>query len=308
VEILHQLSKLKQNFKPDLLHINVPGLSDFFHLRTAKAPQAPLLVTLHGEWDYLSSGNESLADQTFRSADWVAGCSVATLDLGRRLVPEMIVTRSSVMYNPVDVPRLPPSNLIFDTPSLLCLGRLEPEKGFDLAITAFASISTSFPKARLNIAGDGLVWLELEEQVAKQGLSTALEFTGWVAPDIVPHLINNATLFVMPSRRDSFPLVALKEALMGRLVVATRVGGIPEAVVHRDTEILVERENTHAVSEAILHLLNHPAKAIRMWKSARIRAREKFSRTNHVNGNDKLYRKIIAGAARKTARTAKSQQ
>ena len=82
----------------------------------------------------------------------------------------------------------------------------------------------------------------MEQQAAKQGIGHAVEFTGWIDPEQVPALINHATLIVMPSREDSLPLVALEAARMARPVVATRVGGLPEIVVHQETGLLVEPE------------------------------------------------------------------
>src|SRR5206468_1041812 len=109
-----------------------------------------------------------------------------------------------------------------------CLGRLIPAKGFDLAITAFSLLVERFPNARLVIAGDGPARSTLEAQVASLKIRNTVEFTGWIAPDQVPDLINTATMVLMPSRREGLPLVGIEAALMRRPLIATRVGGLPE--------------------------------------------------------------------------------
>lgn len=289
IQILQQLAQHFRTFKPDVVHIDVPGFTDFFYLHTAKHHSVRLLVSLHGEWQYLNNGNDSLAVRTLRLADWVTGCSAAILDRARELVPE-ITLRSCIIYNGSEVPSIQTSPLNFDTPRLLCIGRLEAEKGFDLAVSAFESILVRFPKARLIIAGDGSKRKELEDQVENLGLGENIEFTGLLPPDKVPSLINTATIILIPSRFDSLPLVALESALMSRPVVATRVGGLSEAIVDHRTGLLIEKNNIHELSMAITYLLEHPEKAIQLGKAARLHVKQKFNWIQYVNSYDNLYR------------------
>jgi glycogen(starch) synthase len=284
-----KVSKLKRSFAPNLVHINAVGVENFFHLSTADAHRAPVLVTLHGKW---KSPADTIVGHTLRDADWVVGCSEAILEEGRRLVPE-IACRSSVIHNGVEAPLLSAAPLSFDPPRLLCLGRLAPEKGFDLALEAFGIIVHLFPRARLLIAGDGAARNELERQAARQGISHAVEFIGWVAPERVPALINGATIVVMPSREDSLPLVALEAARMARPVVATRVGGLPEIVVHQESGLLVDKDDSTGLAHAIAFLIDNPDAAVRMGKAARRRAETVFSWEKHVNAYDALYKQLI---------------
>jgi glycogen(starch) synthase len=288
VEIRQKVAKLKRTFAPDLVHINGVGPTDFFHLTTRNAHQAPSLVTLHGEWNPQA---DTIVGQTLRAADWVAGCSGAVLDRGLRLAPE-ITARSSVIYNGLEIPTLAPEPLPFDPPRILCLGRLSPEKGMDLALAAFGLVVSRFPRACLTIAGDGPSRGELQQQTAAHGIDHAVDVIGWVAPDKVPSLINASTIVLMPSRQDSMPLVALEASLMARPIVATRVGGLPEVVVHGETGLLVESENSDALAEASLFLLNNPETARKLGGAARDRAQKLFNWERHVNAYDALYRNL----------------
>src|SRR5262249_3612688 len=194
--------------------------------------------TLRGEWPQQA---DALMSLTLRNAVWVVGCSEAILLRGQQFVPE-IIPRSSVIYNARKEPSLLPGPLPSKAPRVLCLGRLAPEKGFDLALTAFAAVIERHPHARLLIAGDGPARSDLERQAGQSGLGRAVDFVGWVAPDQIPALLNGATAVVIPSRQEGLPLVAVEAALMARPVVATRVGGLPEAIVHQQTGVLVEPE------------------------------------------------------------------
>jgi glycogen(starch) synthase len=290
VEIRRKIAGLKRAFEPDLVHINGVGPTDFFHHTTDDVCKAPLLVTLHGEWHAQADG---IVARTLRKADWVAGCSAAVLDRGRRLAPE-IAERSSVIYNGLEIPELAPEPLPFNPPRILCLGRLSPEKGMDVALACFVSILDRFPDARLTIAGDGPARRALQEEAAAGGIEHAVDFIGWVAPDKVPSLINASTIVLMPSRQDSLPLVALEAALMARPIVATRVGGLPEVVAHEETGLLVESENSEALACAVVFLLSHPDLAGRMGERARDRTRRVFGWEQHVDSYDGLYSKLAA--------------
>jgi glycogen synthase len=291
-ELRNRVAKIKRDFRPDLVHVNSLDVGDFFHITTSQVSPCPYLVTLHGEWPTYGDDKNSLVEKTLKGASWVAACSQATLDFARRLVPEISAV-SSVIYNGGETPVLPVQLLPVNPPIVLCLGRLIKEKGFDVALTAFAGVVTRFPAARMVIAGDGPVRPELEQQAAELKLRSVVQFIGSVEPEVVPEVVNSATLVVVPSRwEEPFGLVALEAALMGRPVVATRGGGLPEVVLDGVTGILVEKENSRATADAILELLRHPETAHRMGCEARTRAIRLFGWDRFVNGYDELYRSL----------------
>lgn len=133
--------RLERDFSPHVVHINrIDHGMAFYHL-THSPGRAPRLVTLHGEWP---PAYDAMVAKTFRVADWVTGCSHAILDKGKRLVPA-ISQHSSLIPNGIEAPEICPEPLSFEAPRLLSLGRLSPEKGFDVAITAFGRSHTTFP-------------------------------------------------------------------------------------------------------------------------------------------------------------------
>jgi glycosyltransferase involved in cell wall biosynthesis len=289
-EIRNHLIRLKRDFSPNLVHVNrIDNGALFYHLTRSKRP-TPLLVSMHGEWPPSCDG---LVTKTLRVADWVTGCSRAILVKAQQLVPE-ISQRSTLIVNALEGPPLPSDPLPFDPPHLLCLGRLSPEKGFDVAITAFRTVAQNFPQARLRIAGDGPDRAKLEQQTAQLGISQRADFLGWVEPKKVWALINSSTMVLMPSRQESLPLAALQAALMARPLVATRVGGLPEVVLHGQTGLLVNPEDPEALISAVAALLRNPALAARMGETARNRARQCFDWTTHVDRYDEIYQKLGA--------------
>jgi glycosyltransferase involved in cell wall biosynthesis len=298
-----QVAQLRRAFKPELVHVYVVGPSLFFQRQTAHAHPAPVLVSLHQANEDRALRPDTSLGATLRSADWIAACSAAVLRETRRQLPE-VTPRSSAILNALEMPGVSPAPLPFDPPRLLCLGRLVRPKGFDLALEAFARLVDRFPAARLVVAGDGDARPELERQGVELRLAGRVDFPGWVDPADVPDLINASTMIIMPSRCDeSFGLVALQAAQMARPVVATRVGGLPEVVVHPETGLLVDKEDPRALAEAIASLLSDPPAAGRMGEATRRRAQEVFSWEGHVDAYDALYRRLAAAGRRAGARS-----
>jgi len=296
-----RVKELKSKFKPDLILLNGVSSSTLFHRRTLDTPPARVLVRMNQELlPNQLGGSDTLLSETLRSADWVTFVSSTLLEQAGRLVPE-VAARSSVIYNGLEVPSFLPEALPFDPPLLLCLGRLVPAKGFDRALKAFASIIRRFSGVRMVVAGDGPMRPELERQAARLGLSAAVEFVGLVEPGRVLALIDRATLVLAPSRHEGLPTVALQAALMARPVVATRVGGVMEAVVHQQTGLLVENDDGDGLDGAIASLLSDSSLATRMGAAGRERTQKLFGWQRCVDEYDTLFKRLITGADARTS-------
>lgn len=286
---LQQVSRLKQELQPDIVHLNTLGPSVIFHLASSRHCPAPVLLTMHSPVMADAERPDTLYGQALRSALWVNCNSHAVhADLCQR-IPEMR-DHSSVTYYGMDAPAIPPAPRPHVDPVVLGLGRLVWDKGFDVAIRSFAHVVRRFPGARLLLTGEGAARPELERLVEACGLSEHVAFTGAVAPADVPALINKVSLVVVPSRWDEpFGLVALEAALMARPVVAARVGGLTEAVEHGTTGLLVDRDDCEKLADALIQLLADPTSADRMGINARERARRLFAWDRCVDEYEQLY-------------------
>ena len=290
-ELRQEVVKLKQKFAPDLIHINDVHKDHFFHLLTAEAYPVPSLVTLHLELPDQVARRDSWLRQLLAKCDWVNCVSQTILSQTRRAVPE-IRSRSSVVFNGLEDTSMLDEALPMNPPRILCLGRLQKRKGFDVALSAFARIAHRYPQMRLTIAGDGPERLTLERQADELGLKHAVDFLGWVIPAEVRSVINASTVVVMPSKNEGFPLVALEAALMARPVVGSRIGGLSEVVIHQRTGILVDPEDCVGMADAISFLIQHPDKAAQLGQTARQQAQNEFSWRRCVDGYDMLYQSL----------------
>jgi glycosyltransferase involved in cell wall biosynthesis len=151
------------------------------------------------------------------------------------------------------------------------LGRLVPEKGFDLLVRAMASL----PGVNVVLVGDGPARPALELLAAELGVGDRLVITGW--RDDARGYLQGLDLFVLPSYFEGFGLAALEAMLAGRAVVATDVGGLGELVVPEVTGLLVRPGDAEALAGAIRSLLDDPATRERMGAEGRALARERYS-------------------------------
>jgi D-inositol-3-phosphate glycosyltransferase len=163
-----------------------------------------------------------------------------------------------------------------DAPLLLFVGRIQPLKGPDVAIRALEALGR--PQARLLIVGgasgatgDGEVE-RAHQLVDELGLHDQVEFVEPLPHHILSTYYRAADVVVVPSRSESFGLVALEAAACGTPVVASAVGGLQSLVDHGHTGFLLDRRNPVDVAKAIAEILDSPQLADTMGAAAAERA------------------------------------
>lgn len=291
---IEKVAALKKRFRPDMIHINTSQPSVFFHHKTVSAFPCPTLFTVH-EPPSLSAGANSLLGRVLEAADGVVAVSSAMHEDVLELAPA-VGDKCHIIHNAILPTATGATDIDFEQARLLCLGRLVPEKGFDLALEAFAKVHRRHPNARLIIAGDGPSRGQLERQAASLDVASHVDFLGWVDPDDVNGLIERATLVIIPSRwREPFGLVALQAGEYSRPVVAFAVGGLPDIVINERTGLLVPAEDSTAMAQALSRLLDNPKAAISMGAAGHQRIRDKFDYRRFVSRYQAAYEKV-AGA------------
>ncbi|MFC1452056.1 glycosyltransferase family 4 protein [Verrucomicrobiota bacterium] len=289
-----EIAALKRDFEPAIVHTFFIGSGTLFHWLTRGESPVAELATIQHQWPDGQLGTDTLLSRVLGSVDWVCAPSRVTLEETRQRVPA-IAARSSVVYNGLRVPDVQPAPLPVSEPRFLCLQRLVPTKGTELALEAFATVTSRFPAARLVVAGDGPARAGLERRAAELGVRDAVDFLGWVEPDEVYRLLNSSTALVLPSRSEQLPLAVLQAGLMARPVIAAAVGGIPEAVVHGETGCLVAPGRADELADAMSALLENPDRASRLGQAGRERCRQRFSLRRYVDAYDTLYRRLTVG-------------
>ena len=282
-----RVAQLKREFQPDLIHAFDLGATLAYHLQTPAS--APLLLTLQQR--LFTERPDSLSARLLQQAAWVTAVSHASLEQARELVPEL-VDRSSAIANFAVAPPEPLSPLPWPA-RLLCLGRMVPQKGFDLALRAMPLILQRHPEVRLVLAGDGAERSALESLAQELQLTEVVEFRGWVDPHDQQALWQEATLAWLPSRFEGLPVVAVQAALAGRPLVATQVGGNGEVVQDGFNGRLCPPENLQAMAEAVCELLDQPERTAQWGQHSRQWALEHFERERCLEQYYQLYERLL---------------
>lgn len=217
---------------------------------------------------------------TARLADRVVAPSRATAaelreDYG---VAEVAVIANGVAPPPpAPEPEPAPRDPADGAPVVLYAGRLRTRKAVAVLLAAFARLRVEHPAAVLVVAGDGEQRPALEAQSRRLGIAAAVRFLGAQPRDAMPALYAAADLFCLPSLYEGFPLAILEAMAAGLPVVATAVAGVPEAVEHGVTGLLVPPEDAAALARALAELAADPERARRMGEAGRRRVETDFT-------------------------------
>jgi L-malate glycosyltransferase len=200
--------------------------------------------------------------------------------------------RIAIVPNGLDVSMFAPAASGSRPRRVVCVGNLRPVKGHDVLIRAAPEILRQFPDASFHIVGGGPCASALEDLAASCGVARAFTFHGH-REDIARHLAAN-DLFVLPSHSESVPN-ALLEAMAAALpVVASNVGGIPEAVHDGSTGLLFDAGDDRALAGRVCELMAAPDLARRLGRAARADVASRFSFEVMVSGFERIYESALA--------------
>jgi len=180
------------------------------------------------------------------------------------------------------------------------VGSLVENKGHRVLIDAMRILVPLHPRLKLLIAGDGPLRTELEEYVRRSQLSAHIRLMGSVKG--IRCVLRLADIFILPSRYREGSSLALLEAMQhGLPVIASRVGGVPEAVEHNRSGILVPSGDSGALGDAIARLSADTKLRCAMGAEGRKRYEERFRGEQMVSQIESLYHQMTTGHERVAA-------
>ncbi len=264
----HNLAPLLNQAHPQLLHVYYGHKAAKF-LPMIQSWGGPLIVSFHGvdttEAAYKNEYTHSLPD-VFASATLVLARSQSLLDRVR----EMGCPPEKLRLNRTPIPLEGITRRVRTAPAdgaWVCLQacRLIAKKGLLTAIEAFAVFHKQHPLAQFQIAGEGPQRPTLEQKIADLGLQNHVHLLGWISSADLYQKIDASHLFLHPSEttpsgdREGVPNAMLEAMAAGLPVVATKHGGIPEAVTDWEDGILVAERSPLYLAEALFDLTEDPA-------------------------------------------------
>jgi glycosyltransferase involved in cell wall biosynthesis len=226
----------------------------------------PFVVQLWGTDVELARRAPWLARPILRRARAVIGASSALTDAARDLGAGEV----ELIPTAVDLPPEPANP--DEPPHVLFVGRLSPEKG----IEDFLRATDGLPRV---VLGSGPVAVP--------------EAVGFVPPSEVGSYYERAAVVCVPSRREGVGLAAREAMAYGRPVVATAVGGLPDAITDGETGLLVPPRDPEALRAAIERLLNDRELRVRLGAAAREHAERELSWTRATAALVALYARTV---------------
>ena len=222
-------------------------------------------------------------------------------------------SRISVIRNGLDLSRFGPAGddaalrrelgLPDGAPLVAMLSRLSRMKGVEDFLDAAATVAARFTDAHFLVIGDTIdhdgprYRRELEDRAARLGLGTRVVFTGFRLD--VPRLLSAVSASVLPSLSEGLSNTILESMAAGAPVIATRVGGSPEALEDGVDGLLVPPRDPAALSRAIGWVLEHPEAACELGRRARARVAEEFSLERMIRETECLYARLLENPSRR---------
>jgi len=257
-------------------------------------------VTLHylGALDlyYCTRGRleRALVSMVLRWPDRIILLSDRAHQLAASFVPS---ERLSVIPSNVDVSKFGPHEHapVHEDGAIrvLFIGGMDPfRKGVLELLEAAAIVIKSNRNVRFVMSG-GDCFQEVERRWSRMGLDTYIEFLGWIPEDQKARVYQSADMLVLPSHNEGLPYVIVEALASGLPVIASSVGGIPEAVVHGENGYIVEPGDAESLAACILALAGDADLRRAMGERNRRLAAEHYSTEGAIARLESLFDEVL---------------
>jgi len=297
----------------DLIHTHfdlAPG--PLAGLNAARNAHLPLIVTYHGDWVDTYGGifrrlgvtisNKFLVDRILNYATRIISPSNSYIEKSQFLrlyKDKTIAIPNGIKLDDFCIPGSKDRcreklGLPIDRNIILFLGYLAPYKGPDILLRALPIVLAEVPDTILVFAGRGVMRQALENLARQLRIEKNVLFVGYVEDDLKSSYFMSADAFVLPSvmGTECFPLVILESMACGTPVVASEIGGIPDAVINGQNGFLVPPGDTESLATAIIDILSDNEKRDAMGAFGRKYA-NKYSWADIAEKTEDLYRMIL---------------
>ncbi|EOV3352400.1 exopolysaccharide biosynthesis glycosyltransferase VpsI [Vibrio cholerae] len=286
-------------YRVGLVHIHMSSRGSYRRkaliVRLVKALNGKVVLHLHGAEfrdfyrDECNELQQSHIKKTFLLADHVLVLSSQWLTWMHEVIGR--TQGVSVLYNAV--PSLTLDRHQVQIGRIAFLGRLGTRKGVGDLIQAFALlVKQRCPEAQLYLAGDGEI--ETYQAMAEQlGLNGSVHCLGWIAGEAKLKLLTQTDIYCLPSYNEGFPMGVIEAMSAGIPVVASRAGGIPDAISDGEQGRLIEAGDVVALAQALGDLIEQRAENQRIATAAKQKFAENFSLQAVIPRLQTLYNELL---------------
>ena len=300
VLLIPRLYRLILAAKPDLVHIHSRIGADVMGGIAARLAGVPIVHSRRQD----NPENRWVVALKYRLHDRVVAISegIGRVLLSEGLPPEKLrCVRSAVKAQPFQQPRdeawfraefrLPEGSLVMGI-----VAQLIPRKGHRFLLQAMPELRRQFPELHLILFGQGSAEAGIRESIRALGLESCVQLAGF--RDDLPRILPCLDLLAHPALMEGLGVSLLQAASVGIPIVASRAGGIPEAVRDGINGLLVQPGNSEDLGRAVARVLGDRELALRLGESGRELVAREFSVDCMVEGNLRVYRELLSACGR----------
>lgn len=190
-----------------------------------------------------------------------------------------------------------------EAPIFATLARLQSSKGHLHLIAAIPRVLNRFPDARFVIVGDTQFNIEPEykemilQAIQNAGLESSVRMTGYVSDEQKRDILAASTAIVHPATWEPFGIAIIEGMAVGKPVVAAQSTGASRIIQQGKNGYLVPREDSEALAQAILKILDDPAAATEMGEAGRLRVQERYHVQKMVRDAEDVFDTVLSGTA-----------
>jgi len=306
-----KLIEIVEKFKIDIIHAHFAYPEGVVGLSVKAMTGRLLVVTTHGydlqlvpEIRYgarLSPRIDHLVRKVINDADVVIVPSRRMYKIAVDLVndPQKI----HLIHNGVDINMFNPNierslirkvlKIKEDEILILAARNLYPVYGIEYLIKAIPEVIKHYEKIKVLIVGEGPMRCYLYQLSQKMSVDETVIFVGRVPRTLMPLYLAAADICCLPSLMEGLPIFLLESLASGKPIVATRVGGIPEAVINGYNGYLVKPKDPQSLASALLELILSPTKMRAFGQNSRRIAEEKFNIEKRIDKLINVYYNIM---------------
>ena len=291
----------------DILHTHKFG-SNFWGALIAPTVPVPVFVAHEHTWSWQGEPARRLLDRYLIARHASAVVAVSEADRRRMTSVERIPPQKTCFIangipertrTEVRTDVHSELGLRTDQPVIGMVANLRPQKAYDVLIRAAALVRNAIPDVRVLIVGSdddgrGTQMPQLKALVRELELEASVSFLG--RRQDVYDVIDTFDIAVLSSDYEGSPLAVMEYMDAAKVVVATRVGGVPDLVVDGETGLLVEPRDPESLAAAIMSLLRDPARARAMGEAGRERRLREFSIEVTTRKVEELYETLYEAA------------
>ncbi|MDF9799689.1 glycosyltransferase involved in cell wall biosynthesis [Catalinimonas alkaloidigena] len=177
---------------------------------------------------------------------------------------------------------------------IISVGSIGPRKNQEMLIEVVKHLVEKFPQLSVEFVGpvvDEAYYQRLQETVQAYGLATNIAFLGWRTD--IPQLMSCADVLVLCSYNEGIPRVIHEAMHVGLPVVATRVGGVPDAVLEEESGFLVDVDDVNRMVEKLSILIQEPELVMKMGGQGKRIAQENFTYQAYYQKYDRIFSQLI---------------